>query len=399
MRVVLLLSLLVCTCYNGVAQTKVMTGFDVAESEGFAEFKGKKLALIVNHSSLNAKGEHLIDVMQRSCTLVKLFSPEHGIRGGVDDVVGDTTDPKSGLAVFSLYKKDKKGPSESDMQGVDALVFDIQEIGMRFYTFASTMIHCMRAAHKAGVPIYILDRPNPAPQFGAFGPMNDKEFHGHFISMFDIPVAHGLTIGELAQYYNKECSINADVRVVKMKNWNRSVWYDQTGITWHNPSPNIRSMDALIAYHFLGAIEFMGVSVGRGTDMPFLLLGAPSFEGKSLSKALQAMNIVGMRFTDTTFVPRESKFEKKTCYGVRVHITSRSVIQPQKTFIALTKVMNAMFPEEQRTKEWNAAARSIGSRAYIKKVIEGVSIKELETFLAESSSHFMTTSQKYKIYP
>jgi uncharacterized protein YbbC (DUF1343 family) len=395
---VALLCVVLCTPLRITAQQRVLTGFDVTEANNFAEFKGKRLALIVNHTSLNAKGEHLIDVMHRSCAVAKLFSPEHGIRGAVDDVVGDTTDTKTGLPVFSLYKKDKKGPSESDMQGIDAVVFDIQEIGVRFYTFASTLAHSMKAAKKAGVPLYVLDRPNPAPQLGVFGGITDDEFLGHFISMYKIPMAHGLTIGELAQYYNKETGINADVRVIKMQQWNRSTWFDQTGIQWHNPSPNIRSMDALIAYHILGAVEFMGVSVGRGTDQPFLLLGAPSFEGISLSKPLSAMNIAGMRFTDTVFTPASSKFEKKKCYGVRVHITDRNALQPQVALISLLKVMNVMFPEEQRTKEWNSAARSIGSRALIKHIMDGESIPLVMKFLDKEKSSFVETAQKYHLY-
>lgn len=386
---------------------KFRLGADVASDGDFALFKGKKLGLIVNHSSVNAKGEHLADVLAAQKLAVKLFAPEHGIRGEKDEEnLKDDTDPKTNLPVISLYKSDKKAPSDDDLKGVDALVFDIQEIGVRYYTYASTMVYAMKAAAKAGIELYVLDRPNPCMPHGAYGPTLDKEFEGGFISLYPIPTAHGLTIGELAKLYNEEYGIKCKLTVVKMDGYTRGKFYDELGLGWRNPSPNIRSMDAAIMYQLFGWLEALDVSVGRGTDAPFLQYGMPSWVAGKISLDFQGLRVEGMRFTANSFTPSGSKFQGKLCQGFRASITDRTLIDPLQAAVSVGSIVLKNLPDSARAKAVTLSGRMFGSKKSIEIMLAGIKAKkevtdivaDVEKLVKPQTQAFVEKSKKYRLY-
>lgn len=405
--VVLITAIVLCPLWMYAQGGKTVLGIDVAAANSFALFKGKKLGLIVNHTSLNAKGEHLADILAANGLAVKLFAPEHGIRGEKDEEnLKDDIDAKTKLPVISLYKEDKKAPSDEDLKGLDALVFDIQEIGVRYYTYASTMVLAMKAAAKAGIEFYVLDRPNPCLPLGAFGPTLDKELEGKFISMYPITMAHGLTIGELAQFYNNEYGIKCKLTVVKMENYTRSKYYDELGLKWHNPSPNIRSMDAAILYQLFGWLEYLDISVGRGTDAPFMQYGAPSWVAGRVGVEFQTLRTSGLRCMPHSFTPKSSKFEGKLCQGFKVAITERSLIEPLHAALAVGCVVLKHLPDSSRTKAVKQAGRLLGStkavemmlaRLAAKKPIEDI-VPEVEAFIKPQTEAFVTKTKPYMLY-
>jgi uncharacterized protein YbbC (DUF1343 family) len=394
------------TANNAPAQ-KFRLGVDVASDAEFGILKGKKLGLIVNHSSLNAKGEHLADVLATQKLAAKLFAPEHGIRGEKDEEnLRDDTDPKTNLPVISLYKSDKKAPSDDDVKGLDALVFDIQEVGVRYYTYASTMVYAMKAAAKANIEFYVLDRPNPCMPHGAYGPTLDKEFEGGFISLYPIPTAHGLTIGELAKFYNEEYGIKCKLTVIKMDGYTRGKFYDELGVGWRNPSPNIRSMDTAIMYQLFGWLEGLDVSVGRGTDAPFLQYGTPSWIAGKISLDFQGLRVEGMRFVPNSFTPNSSKFQGKLCQGFRASITDRTLIDPFQAAVSVASIVLKNLPDSARTKAVTLAGRMFGSKKAIEIMLADIKarkeiadlVEDLAKAVKPQTQAFIERSKKYRLY-
>jgi uncharacterized protein YbbC (DUF1343 family) len=250
----------------------VEVGIDVLASKDFDLLKGKRVAVVTNHTGLNAAGTHLVPLLiENKVQLVKLFSPEHGLYGLKDEHVGDGIDEKTGLPVFSLYGgKDKRKPNADQLNGVDVLVFDIQDIGTRFYTYISTMGLCMEACAENKVKFVVLDRPNPINGTRVDGAINDEK-HSGFTAYRKLPLVHGMTVGELAQLFNEEFDIHCDLTVVPMTGWKRSMYWEETGVKWVNPSPNMRSVTQAILYPAIGQLESSNLSVGRGTETPFEL--------------------------------------------------------------------------------------------------------------------------------
>jgi len=385
----------------------VRLGADVASDNDFKIFAGKKLGLIVNHSSVNAKGEHLADVLAAKKLAVKLFAPEHGVRGEKDEEnLKDETDAKTGLPIISLYKGDKKAPSEEDLKGVDALVFDIQEIGVRYYTYSSTMALAMKAAAKAGIEFYVLDRPNPALPLGAYGPILDKDLEGGFVSMYPITMAHGMTIGELAKFYNEEFGIKCKLTVVSMQNYSRTKFFDELGLAWRNPSPNIRSMEALLAYQVFGWMEYWDISVGRGTDTPFLLFGMPGWVGGKVALEFQELRVSGCRFTPASFTPTSSKHKDKLCGGIRLAVTEHTLIEPLQAAATVGTVMLKMMPDSSRAKAVQQGAKLLGSKKVIETMLAGIRAKkdvpdivaDVEKIVQPQMKAFADRSKKYWLY-
>src|SRR5262249_3715696 len=275
---------------------RVQTGLDVLEMQKFAPLKGKRIGLITNHTGVDANGKTTIDLLSRApgVTLLALFSPEHGLAGRLDDKVVSSKDPATGLPIYSLYGETRR-PTDEMLKDIDALVFDIQDAGVRFYTYTTTMGYCMEAAAKKGIAFYVLDRPNPIGGEIVEGPMLDDNKRD-FVAYFPLPVRYGLTIGELAQLYNAENHINADLHVVQMKNWHRNYFFESTGIRWIPPSPNLRTTKGAILYPGLEILQNAGVSVGRGTEAPFEIFGAPWMNGEEVASALNAKHLQGVRF-------------------------------------------------------------------------------------------------------
>ncbi len=379
-------------------------GLEVLRDLDFAPLRGKKVGVVVNHSALTREGSHAADMLAKAGIAAKLFAPEHGIRGTKDEIINvNEPDSATGLMVVSLYSDKKKAPSRDDLQGLDALVFDIQEIGLRYYTYATTLVYCMKAAADAGIPVYVLDRPNMAAPLGVYGPILEKEFQGGFASYYPIPISHGMTMGELATFYNAEFGINARLQVIPMQGYDRTKFYDELGFPWRNPSPNIRQMEAVIGYHCLGMLEDMTWSVGRGTQMPFLTYGL-SVSGGTIQvgmnyvKALQSYKLNGIGFNFTMFNPGSSKLQGKTCMGFNLNITDRRNINPMRTMLAVMRETVKLFPDSIRNKEIDRAGRSVGSRKLLAMVKAGKSIDEIERAFVKEAKDFEEKTKKYYLY-
>ena len=301
----------------------VLAGVDVLKGEGFKRLKGRKVALITNHTGRDQGSRRTVDLLAAApgVKLVRLFSPEHGLYGVLDEKVGHGADEKTGLKVFSLYGQTQR-PTAEMLDGVDTLVYDIQDIGARFYTYVSTLGLCMEEAARRKIRVVVLDRPNPNTGLVVDGPVAQKKYFG-FTAYGPIPVAHGMTVGELARLFNEEFGVHCDLDVVPIEGWKRTMWWDDTGWLWVNPSPNIRNPTQALLYLAVGVLETSNLSVGRGTDEPFELIGAPWVDGRKLAAALNQARVPGVRFVPVTFTPKSSKFAGEECQGVHLVLTDR----------------------------------------------------------------------------
>lgn len=326
----------------------VLNGIDVLRERNFDLLSGKRVGLITNHTGLASDGASTIDLLFKSktCRLVALFSPEHGIRGTLDDKVGSSVDGATGLPVHSLYGASKR-PAPDILQGIDVLVFDLQDIGARFYTYAATMAYCMEEAAKANIPFVVLDRPNPIGGTRVEGPMLDADktsFNGYM----PLPVRHGMTIGELARYFNTENRIGVQLQVVPMRGWRRSYYYWDTGQLWVDTSPNMRSMLAALLYPGVCLLERTNLSVGRGTDRPFEIIGAPWIEPRHFVAALQAARVPGVQFVPVHFTPDASLYKGVACGGATLLVTDANRLNSVLLGLTLASVLNKLYPDEFR---------------------------------------------------
>lgn len=330
----------------------VLNGIDVLERNGFKDLNGMRVGLVTNHTGRNLAGKQTIDILReaKNVKLTALFSPEHGIRGTVDDKVSDSTDEKTGLPIYSLYSESRR-PKQEHLKDLDAIVFDIQDVGSRFYTYIATLQNVMEEAAKAGKPVFVLDRPNPINGVDMEGSVADADKLA-FVATHTIPTRHGLTMGELGMLFNAEKKIGADLRVIKMENWQRAMWFDETGQTWVNPSPNMRSLTQATTYTGIGMIEYTNVSVGRGTDTPFELVGSTWMDGRKVAAALNSRNLPGVRFVPIRFTPNASVFKGELCEGINIVITDRQVFKPVRTGLEIAVALRALYPTEWKPERY-----------------------------------------------
>ncbi len=323
----------------------VLNGIDVLARDGFRPLQGRKVGLITNHTGIDRHGRSTIELLRHApgVELRVLFSPEHGLKGELDEHVPDTTDPRSGLRVYSLYGQTKR-PTPEMLAGLDTLVFDIQDIGTRFYTYLATLGYAMEEAAKHGLRVVVLDRPNPITGTRVFGPLNERD--GQFTAYHPVPLVHGMTVGELARLFNAERGIGCDLVVVAMEGWKRDMWFDETGLPWVNPSPNMRSLTQAALYPAIGLIEACAVSVGRGTDTPFERFGAPWIDGRRLAARLNALGLAGVRFVPFEFTPTASKFKDQRCGGVQVLLVDRTRFDPLETGLSIARELEALFGDD-----------------------------------------------------
>jgi uncharacterized protein YbbC (DUF1343 family) len=322
----------------------VLTGIDVLEAQKFAPLAGKRVGLITNQTGVDRNRRSTIDLLAHApgMKLVALFSPEHGIRGAADERVPSTTDEATGLPVYSLYG-DNLRPTDETLAGLDALVFDIQDAGVRFYTYVTTMGYTMEAAAKHHLAYYVLDRPDPLGGERIEGPMLDRE-RTNFVGYFRMPVRMAMTLGEMAQMFNAENRIGCDLHVISMRNWRRHDWFDDTGLPWVNPSPNLRFFRAEILYPGLEILQEGGVSVGRGTDRPFERIGAPWMRTAEFVDYLNRRSVPGVHFVQDRFTPDSGPFKGEMCEGASVAVTDRASFESMRMGIEIATALTKLYP-------------------------------------------------------
>ena len=339
--------------FSAQSESRTLNGLDVLVRDKFAMLKGRRVGLITNHTGRDRDGRSTIDLLKAApeVTLVALFAPEHGIRGVMDEKVANSTDEKTGLPIYSLYGETRQ-PTAGMLKGIDTLVFDIQDIGARFYTFSSTLGLAMEAAAKNNVKFVVLDRVNPINGITVEGPIADGDKLS-FIAYHRVPVRHGMTLGELAQLYNKERGINADLQIVRVEDWRRDQWFDETGLAWVNPSPNMRSLTEATLYPGICLLEPTNVSVGRGTDTPFELVGAPWIDGRKFAEALNNAKLPGVRFVPVRFTPKASVHKDAECGGVNLIITHRAAFEPIITGLEIAAQLLKLYPKDFAADKFN----------------------------------------------
>jgi uncharacterized protein YbbC (DUF1343 family) len=367
---------------------EVQTGLDVMASEKFAALAGQRVGLITNHTGVDRAGRRNIDVMREAGVRVtELFSPEHGITGKEDRPdVPDDKDAATGLPVWSLYANGRYRMTPAMVAGVDTLVFDMQDVGARFYTYSCTMLYALEEAAKAKIPFYVLDRPNPVTGVHVEGPVLDPGLHS-FAGCFSMPVRHGLTLGELAAMANAELKWGADLHVIKMKNWQRGDWFDSTGLSWTDPSPNMRGLNAAALYDGLALLEASSnYSVGRGTDAPFEQIGADWIRGPELAQFLNNWVLPGVRVYATRFQPASGPFAGKVIDGVRFVIVNREQLNSVRLGLDVAYALQRLYPGKIN---FEACRFLIGSRAVLDAIKAGSAPGGIE-------EHFRDQVQKFE---
>jgi uncharacterized protein YbbC (DUF1343 family)/CubicO group peptidase (beta-lactamase class C family) len=373
------------------------TGLDVMAEGGFSELKGLRVGLITNQSGISRDGRRNVDLMRAAgVEVAAIFSPEHGFAGAEDRPgIADSADPATGIRVYSLYGKTLR-PTPAMLAGLGALVFDIQDVGVHFYTYETTLGYALEAAAQAGIPVYVLDRPNPITGVRVEGPLLDQanvSFTGYLAG---VPVRHGLTMGELAQFFNGEKKIGARLTVVPMRDWSRGDWFDSTGLMWVNPSPNLRSLGAAMLYPGLALFESSpNWSVGRGTAAPFEQVGAAFVDGVVLAAELNRRQIPGVRVYPTRFTPTESNYKGTAIEGVRFVIVNRELVDSVRLGLEVAVAVRRLYPGKI---DFALSRGLIGSSAVVAQLTAGASASSIMDSYAESLAGFVKVRDKYLLY-
>ncbi len=374
---------------------RVQTGIDVLASEKFEPLAGLRLGLITNHSGISSSGRRTVDLLHKApgVKLVRIFTPEHGFSGKAEGKVSSTKEPLTGLPMYSLYG-DTLSPTKTMLAGLDALVFDIQDAGARFYTYISTMGYAMEACAKKGISFYVLDRPNPINASLVQGPVLDSNLKS-FTGYFPLPVRHGMTVGELAGMFNVEKKMGAKLNVIKMRGYERSRWYDETGLLWLSPSPNLQTLTEAILYPGVAMVEGANASVGRGTKTPFELFGAPWMNGEELASYLNNRNVQGVRFIPVDFKPQSSRFKNQLCHGVQIVLLNRQILDAPALGIEIASALYRLYPKHFQI---DKTLGMIGSRKVLKAIKAGEDPAAIVQDWQEPLEQFCTLRSKYLLY-
>jgi uncharacterized protein YbbC (DUF1343 family)/CubicO group peptidase (beta-lactamase class C family) len=375
------------------ARTK--SGLDVLVEQNFAPLRGKRVGLITNHTGMDRQGRSAIDLLHKAdgVELVALFSPEHGIAGREDAKVPSGTDPASGRTIHSLYGETRR-PTDEMLRGVDALVFDIQDAGVRFYTYITTMAYAMEEAAKRKIPFYVLDRPNPLGGLAIEGPVLDRDKLS-FVGYFPMPVRHAMTVGELAKMFNEENKIGATLHVIAMQDWQRRDTYEATGLAWIGPSPNLRSLDAALLYPGIEILQAGGVSVGRGTDTPFELFGAPWIRGPELADYLNRRFVPGVRFVPVRFTPRAGLHKDKPCEGAALVITDRATLHSMLMGFEIAAALAKLYPKDFQL---DKIVTLVGNSAALERLKRGDAPTRIVDEWHDELEAFRQMRAKYLLY-
>ncbi len=381
------------TARNG----QTLAGLDVLAAEKFNRLRGRKVGLITNHTGLSRDGERNVDLMLRAgIDVVALFSPEHGISGDEDrENISDSRDERSGLPVRSLYVGKSRKPSREMLAGVDVLVFDIQDAGARFYTYMCTMVNAMEAAASNGVAFLVLDRPNPITGVHVEGPLLEDDLRS-FIGCVRLPIRHGMTLGEIARMANEKQKIGVRLEVVAMKGWERGDWFDNTGLVWIDPSPNLRGLNATTLYPGVAMLEgASNYSVGRGTDAPFEQIGADWIVGRDLAAYLNGRHLAGVRVYPTRFMPRSSNFAGKSIEGVRFVITDRELVDSVRLGLEIAVALEKLYPGRI---DWESNLGLIGSRETVDAIRRGEDPATIQRAGQATLANFLSEREPYLLY-
>lgn len=374
----------------------VLPGIDVLVRDEFRQLAGARVALITNHTGLSRDGQGTTRLLHDApgVDLVRIFSPEHGLEGKLDiPLIDDGADGETGIPVISLYGELRR-PTAATLADIDTIVFDIQDIGTRFYTYISTMGNAMIAAAEHGVRFVVLDRPNPINGVSVEGPVLDDGLQS-FVGFHRIPVRHGMTVGELALLFREELALDLDLQVVRTEAWRREQFFDDTGLAWVDPSPNMRSLRAALLYPGIGLLETTNVSVGRGTDTPFELFGAPWIDGVSLAANLNARQLDGISFAAMVFTPNTSTYAGQRCEGVRITITDRTRLRPLTVGFAIAEQLLRDYGEAWETQRY---LRLLGNAATLAALLNGKTAKEIEAVYRPELDAFITRRARFLLY-
>ncbi len=393
-----------------LSQNRVKIGAEVLLEKHLDLIKSKRVGIVTNHTGILPDGRHIVDVLNElpDVQVVALFGPEHGIRGEVPDgkSIAHGVDTKTGIPVYSLYGEVKK-PTPEMLKNIDVLIFDIQDVGARFYTYISTMSYCMEACAEQGKKFIVLDRPNPIRGVYVDGPILEPKFRS-FVGLHTIPVAHGMTVGELAKMFNEEGwlenGVKADLTVIKMENYSRKMWFNQTGLPWVKPSPNMMTLETAIVYTATCFIEGTNVSEGRGTQHPFEWIGAPWIDAKKLADELNSFKLSGVKFEPIEFIPVDienvtvdPKYEGEKCYGVYLKVYDRDKFEPVKTAVYILYALKKLFPHDFK---WRTAGqdRLWGTDKVRLMLDEGKKPEEIINLWRDGLGNFLKIRQKYLLY-
>jgi uncharacterized protein YbbC (DUF1343 family) len=374
---------------------RVQTGLDVLEAEKFAPLRGKHIGLITNHTGLDYQERTTINVLAHApgVQVVALFSPEHGIAGHSDEKLPSSKDASTGLPIFSLYG-DHLRPTDEMLQGIDAFVFDVQDAGVRFYTYTTTMAYCMEEAAKRNIAFYVLDRPNPLNGDIVEGPMLDPE-KTSFVAYYPLPVRYALTIGELAQFLNTENHINAQLHVIPMKNWHRNYFFESTGLKWIPPSPNLRTLKGSLLYPGLEILQNAGVSVGRGTEAPFEEFGAPWINGEEVAALLNAKSLPGVHFVNQPFIPVSGLYAGQHCGGVGVRVTDRTALRSMRVGLEIVAALHKKYPDQF---DVTKILLLLGNDSTIQQLQSGTAPAEIIASWAKDLAAYDAVRRRYFLY-
>jgi uncharacterized protein YbbC (DUF1343 family) len=381
----------------------VLTGIDVFEAHGFnlirATMGRKNIGLLTNQTGVDSQGRRTIDVLSQApgVSLQAIFSPEHGVTGSLDTTdIGNSKDGATGIPVYSVYggTDAARRPPLEVLKTLDAVVVDIQDAGARFYTYETTLGYFLEGAAKAGIEVIVLDRPNPITGSFVQGPIPEPG-HESFTNYNSVPVRHGMTMGELAKMFNSEHGINAHLQVVPLEGWMRGDWYDSTGLSWINPSPNLRSLTEATLYPGVALVEGTNVSVGRGTDTPFELLGAPWINGRELAQYLNARNISGVRFVPVSFTPSASTHAGQKCQGINIILIERNAFDAPELGVELASALHQIYPAQFQMERM---IELLANQSVYDAIVKGENPQRIAEDWREPLEKFQQLRQKYLIY-
>ncbi|MFA6978055.1 MAG: DUF1343 domain-containing protein [Ignavibacteriaceae bacterium] len=399
------------TIFCQTNKINIATGADLLLSENIDLIEGRNIGIVTNHTAVLSNGIHLIDALYSSefrIKIVALFGPEHGIRGQVQagEKIENLIDEKTLIPVYSLYGKNKK-PTKEMLKGVEVLVFDMQDVGARFYTYISTLYYSLQAAAENNIPIVVLDRPNPIGGYYVDGPIRHDSLSS-FVGIAPIPIVHGMTFGELANYFNEEKllgnNLHATLEVLQMKNWKRNYFFDDLNLPWIKPSPNITDLQTAIIYPGTCLIEGTNISEGRGTAQPFLIIGAPFINAKQLVNELQKFKFKGLTFSGTTFTPQNipnvaenPKYKEIICNGIEIKVTDKNKVESVKFGIALLYTLHKLYPNKFSFKDKSFDLLS-GDAKLREQLLRNVKPDKIYKSYQKELSSFKEIRKKYLLY-